>query len=234
MKENGYRYKYCKTRFGNQQTQRRSAARIVTTCLIADMFLKNRNLYFLDECTFSTADFCKKNWLKKGEGNIVQISHPAITLKLLSLVDRDRVVCFIISQKSFKSRCIFEFVARFLEKEALCRPNHERIYIVLDNSPKNRSEEMKSLGKDTNATLMYITPGTPDQNMIENYFSIVKKCFSTLKTLEALNSSLGTKNAIFSCVLKAMNESKNEDFGTVQLMFLGGLSRLLTQTQTFI
>ena len=234
LKKMGYRYIYCKFRFGNQQTQRRIAVRRVTTCLIADMFLRGRKLYFLDECTFSTSDFHKKNWIKKDEEHIRQVFHPMTTLKLLSLTDKDGVVCFILSQKSFKSSCIFEFVTRFLEREEIKCLKNERIYLVLDNSPKNRSEEMKSVGRSKYITLMYITPGTPDQNMIENYFSRIKKSFSTMKILETLNDKLATKNTIFFTVLKAMIEPINQNFQPVQRMFLGGLINLLKRTKKFV
>lgn len=134
---------------------------------------------------------------KKGEGNLIQIPHPAITSKLLSLAGRDRVVCFIISLRSFKFRCIFEFVARLLEREASFRPNHDRIYVVLANSPEIRSEKMKSLGRNANATLMHITPGTPDPDMIENHFSILKKCLSTLRRLKLSTVRWGRKTPSF-------------------------------------
>lgn len=52
-----------------------------------------------------------------------------------------------------------------------------RIILILDNGPKNRSKKLQSFAMKHQVTLHYTVPNTPSQNFCENYFLILKNKF---------------------------------------------------------
>jgi hypothetical protein len=155
--------------------------------------------------------------------------HPAVTIKMLCMIDRERLTAFCLSDKSFTGQAVANFTSSVLHHAARIMPTDASSYLVLDNAPKNRTQKMKDIAALSGTTLAYITPTTPEHNMIENFFFGVKKNFAKLKHLQATNISLNPRVSMAHHILHALHLTATKDFSQVQKMFLGSLGHLLQQ-----
>jgi hypothetical protein len=201
---------------------------------MAETYLSSAQLYFLDECAFSSRDFQRKYWTLGTEAEKIEIWHPAVTIKMLCMIDRDGLVAFCLCEKSFTAQAVANFTSSVLHHATRDAPQGMPVYMVLDNAPKNRTQKMKSIAAFGAATFLYITPTTPEHNMIENFFFAVKKNFVKLKHLQAINVSMNPKLSMVQNILSALHLATAGNFYRAQKMFLGGLTRLYRQNKNLV
>ena len=111
---------------------------------------------FFDECAFSMQDFSRKVWTHTKHVEELEIYHPTLTLKLLAVVSRDRLIAFSLSEDHLSSNKVLDFLAAFLQHERGKWPKKAWPYVILDNASKNRSPRLKKLACKSAITLAYI------------------------------------------------------------------------------
>ena len=97
------------------------------------------------------------------------------SIKLLLLCSLNKICYFCISDYSFNSKGIFDFITSSLKNINNKFKNKDVPFIVLDNANTNRSSLIKSFIQKNWAQFIYTTPTTPSQNFAELVFLKIKK-----------------------------------------------------------
>ena len=75
---------------------------------------------------------------------------------------------------------------------------------MLDNSPKNRSAKLFKYARKHGFGLLFITPGTPQDNMAESYFLCLKRQYTKLNLLARINNAPDSISEAVRVVLEAL------------------------------
>lgn len=212
--------------FGLQNSKKKNDARRMTSFLFSELFCSTKSVYFFDESSFCASDFGHKVWIKKDEDEKMVVRHPTINTKLMCLVSRDEVLSFRLSRNTPTKHDIQEFLLASIIHERKFGDVNRQIFLVLDNAPKNKSRETIKKLKKLNVSIAFITPGTPDLNIIENVFFFCKQFFGKWKHLEQLNSRASVNEVLEILILKSLAFTANEKMKSVQKMYLNGLIKL--------
>ena len=57
----------------------------------------------------------------------------------------------------------------------LKHPEENKLYLVLDNAPYNRSYQVRDLARELDIKIVYLPPYSPNLNLIERFWKFVKK-----------------------------------------------------------
>lgn len=74
-----------------------------------------------------------------------------------------------------EENCDKEVVVAYLERLRKRYSKGNRIYMVLDNAKYNRSNMVMEKAKESNITLIYLPPYSPNLNLIERLWKYFKK-----------------------------------------------------------
>ena len=141
-------------------------------------------------------------------------------LKLNLVVSWDGVLAFQLTAGRHRQIDVTEFVRDSMSLAKSKSPSDLRPVVVLDNSPKNRSVDLMDCAQKDGFGLVYITPGTPQQNMAEQYFLLLKREFSNLNSLASINSAQDGTLETMKVVLETMKVVKQHNFNNVRRMYL--------------
>ena len=223
MKSSGYTFKKPTVRFGVFESYKKHCSRQITSILIAELMLIKDVLYFYDEITFTMNDFKAKYWCCKSDPSILSLRNPSIRIKLNVLISCGHLVAFQLTNSNHKKDDVIDFISRVMTNEAQKKKGNIRKYLVLDNSPKNRSKSFLETVTESHFGLIFITPGTPDQNMCENFFMFLKKSYRRLNLLARINRDSDAEFEAVKIVSEAMRQVETGKWNEIKRTFINGL-----------
>ena len=191
--------------------------------MIGGLFCDAEFLLFYDECTFSMNDFKRKFWTGVDDSQILHLKNPNLRIKLNVVISKRGVESFQLTTFSHRKEDVFAFITRSMAFLSRKTQNSSNLYLVLDNSPKNRWKKLFNAAKDSSFSLIFITPGSPEENMSENFFFFVKAEFANLKNLIAINQADNSAFEMFKCILQAMQTVTLSGFQRIMKLYLPGL-----------
>ena len=165
-------------------------------------------------------DFVGNHWFDSTHQLHIHLRLPNLRLKLNVVVTKSRLVGFQLSLGSHTSNDVADFLMTIMASERTNAVDHVIKYITLDNNPKNRSTRLIKAADEHRFGLMYITPGTPEQNMAESFFLLVKQEHAKLNGLALVNRGPDSENEAMKLVLSAMSLVAAEKFPIIQRMFI--------------
>ena len=116
--------------------------------------------------------------MKKQETNKKEIFNSCVYLRLNIITNLTNILTFSLSFENYLSAEIESFINASIlylfEFKSMKKP----IYLILDNSPKNRSKSMFQLADNNRVRFVYTTPTTPQHNFAESVFCLLKKSMS--------------------------------------------------------
>ena len=177
-------------------------------------------LYYYDESTFSLNDFKRRYWSGFGTSEVLQFRNPTLKFKLNAIISKKGVASFQLSKDSHTKTDVLDFVTCSMARELKSLRFARRLYLVLDNSPKNRSKEFIAAAKSSGFTLIFITPGSPEENMAENFFFFAKHRFATIKNLCAINDAKNPQYQLLKTILACLQSVSLFDFEKVKSLYL--------------
>ena len=201
MRWKGYKYRRSKTRFGVLSSAKKVRARNLTSAIIGALVVSRKCLYFNDESTFSLNDF-------RG-------------------ISDSRLKAFQISRSAHKEEDVADFVLRVMIEESTKNNDNHRRYLVLDNSPKKRNKGFIEEVEKGPFGLIFITPGTPEQNLCENFFLLVKHQVRTLDSLSRINQASGPFFELIKVILEARDVVIKDKFTHIRNAFIHELTTSL-------
>ena len=128
-------------------------------------------VYFADSTHPMLNPVLSSGWIKKGVDFEVKTNsgrqrvniNGAIEIGSLDVVARS---CPTVDKYS---------MCDLLRAIRLRNPDEEKIYLILDNAPYNRSYVVRDLAKELNIRILYLPPYSPNLNPIERLWKFVKK-----------------------------------------------------------
>ena len=188
----------------------------MTSVLISRLIKNHASLYFYDECTFNMGDFQKKYWRSPADNAVLHLRNPTLRLKLNVILSESRLIAFELSLASHKQRDVEEFVMRVMHGVSAERDSETRKYLVMDNNPKNRSARLLNFVKKSNFGVIFITPGSPEHNMAENFFLALKRTYLKLANLKRINHSEDSQTEAIKVVFEALKLVDSEKFSSIR------------------
>ena len=102
------------------------------------------------------------------------MNDPNFKIKLNLIVSQEEILYFSLTDQSTTGDYVYRFILNsminIIQQQ---RPIKENI-LIMDNAPKNRSKKIVNLAKKKIFKIIYIVPGTPQQNFIEIIFLLLK------------------------------------------------------------
>ena len=128
-------------------------------------------VYFADSTHPMLNPVLSSGWIKKGEDFEVKTNsgrqrvniNGAIEVNSLDVISRS---CSTVDRYS---------MCDLLRAIRAKNPDEEKIYLVLDNAPYNRSIAVKTLAKQLGIRILYLPPYSPNLNPIERLWKFVKQ-----------------------------------------------------------
>ena len=223
----GFRFRQAKTRFGIIDCPKKREARVLTSMIIIRLMNSESCLYFYDESTFSMNDLRGKFWAHESDREPLHLRNPTLRLKLNIVISNDRLIAFQISLASHKKEDVAEFVLKVMLTEANKKNMAFKPYLVLDNSPKNRNKRFLEKVRESSFGLIFITPGTPEQNMSKSFFLLAKQEFRKLNSLARINESENPTFEMIKILLQAIQIVAKTKFSQIGSMFINEIASTL-------
>ena len=128
-------------------------------------------VYFADSTHPMLNPVLSSGWIKKGEDFEVKTNsgrqrvniNGAIEINSLDVIARS---CITVNRYS---------MCDLLRAIRAKNPDEEKIYLVLDNAPYNRSRVVRDLAKELGISILYLPPYSPNLNPIERLWKFVKQ-----------------------------------------------------------
>ena len=180
----------------NANTEENKARREAVARNFQGLILTSHLLVFIDETHF---DFHRKIGRAKspaGEKAIVHTDAPCISLS---------AIC-AISTKGLESCVIIENATvtadRFLIffQDLVLKMGTRQCVFFMDNAPVHNKLQVEEVCKNSNQTVIFNAPHSPELNPIENFFGLWKKA------VMAKYTSMHSKEDIYRCLQESINE----------------------------
>ena len=128
-------------------------------------------VYFADSTHPMLNPVLSAEWIRKGKEFEVKTNSGRERININGALEIRtlRVVC-----RSYK-RVNDHFMCDLLRGIRLRHPGSERIYLVLDNAPYNRSYRVRDLAKELRIKILYLPAYSPNLNPIERLWKFMKK-----------------------------------------------------------
>lgn len=145
---------------------------------------RGKELVYLDESGFDssvTRQYARALIGKKVYGLRGSNMRPRTSLLIARFKDKLKAPLL------FKGTCNTEFFNAWVEK-ALCPFLNKNHVVVMDNASIHKSAKTRELIEGTGATLLFLSPYSPDLNPIENDFANIKRLreFNENETIEEI------------------------------------------------
>lgn len=161
------------------------------------------------------------------------IVNPTLSAKLLCLVSRNHLVAFSITKSAPTKTDVQDFLlSAFASLRSKFGPK-KYLFHIADNAPKNKFAQIMKLLARLGVTVLFICPGTPDQNMIEHIFFFLKKMFSTWKSLILLNLLPNANQVLQALILLSLSKIGFQEFEKAGRKHLRGLRSSANTTKNF-
>lgn len=128
----------------------------------------------------------------------IRLRNPRLLLRLNKIVSKERAIAFELTIGKHKQTDVERFISLTATKIRNGYFTDDAPVIILGNGPMNRSRRIWNL------VAKFITPATPKQNMIEQFFGAIKGHFARFRTLEALNESSNSNSILCRTSLQAI------------------------------
>ena len=141
-----------------------------------ELALDGSRFVFFDESIFQVRQNNQRGFEVKNRRPMFLSQSQPIVIKLNLICSFEEVLCFQIDDGSTTSQTVFNFIHEFVMREHYRNATDAKeTVIVLDNSPKNKSQNLKSLAANNFVRLFYTVPNSPLLNFVENIFWQLKK-----------------------------------------------------------
>ena len=176
LKRNRISFQKCKLKYYQRNEEQKQLCRLIFIDRLLKLLESNENIYFFDETTFEINSKGFHCYGFAGQRPETQVKMKPIYLRLLLIVSFTKIEAGVFSQRPVNSDYVFDFLRRFTytlqyKKDYLSKS----VILILDNAPKNRTQNIKSLSEDGYINLMYTVPCSPFTNFIESTFNKIKR-----------------------------------------------------------
>jgi|GWRWMinimDraft_5_1066013.scaffolds.fasta_scaffold04105_2 hypothetical protein len=176
IKKNGISNQKCKLIYYQRNEQHKEECRLIFIDHLFGLIKKKESLFFFDETIFEINSKSFRTYSFKGIKPKTQVNIQPIYLKILMIVSFDRTEAIYMSYSPVLGKDVTRFIKQFVFNEQKKRDYpFKSISLVMDNSPKNRMEDIKKLANEKFINLIYTVPCSPFTNFIESVFNLLKR-----------------------------------------------------------
>jgi hypothetical protein len=197
-------------------SQRKDESKRITSVIISELFTLENVIYFFDEWTFSMNDFKGKQWVHPDNLTPIHLRNPNLRLKLNVLIAKDRLVTFHLVFGRRKKDDVVDLLRAMVTNKVARDKRGLFKYVVLDNNPKNRSGMLQEITTKNSFGLVFIIPGTPEQNMADIFFLFVKHEYAKFNNLALVNETRSGRFAALRLVFEAVQSVLTIKFGNIR------------------
>jgi len=131
---------------------------------------ENAEIFFGDESTVRSDYHSGTTWAPKGKTPTVRTTGARHKVNLISAISPRGAMKFMATEESVNSTVFIEFLKRLVAKAD--RP----VFLILDNSPVHRSNEVRQYVQGTNGRLriFFLPPYAPELNPDEHVWNYLK------------------------------------------------------------
>lgn len=141
-------------------------------CKIIQILIKRERIIYIDESTFSNVKKPLKTWTNNKNEEMILFPGRIPSINLIVAVSEGRIDHFQISEAMNTEIMMIQFIGDLVSK--LNQNSDERYWLYLDNASVHKGKSIKRYFKDKNLNVIYGVPYTPQYNMAEFLFSILK------------------------------------------------------------
>ena len=124
---------------------------------------------------------------------------------------------------SHKQRDVEDFVTRVIYDISTKATSEKRKYLVMDNSPKNRSARFLDFVGKSDFGVLFITPEAPEHNMAESFFLFLKREYLKVKNLNRINDAEDSQLKAIRVILHALRLVNNTKFAKIKKTYFQDL-----------
>lgn len=147
------------------------------------------NLVFLDETGFNKHVFKTYGYSTKNTSAYVQLDgNRGTNITCLAAISKTGVVGFTIFQGGLNTEKFLSFIHEQLEPYFLSNPNK---ILIMDNAAVHKGNLIRNAFLTAGINVKYLPPYSPQLNPIEEFFSMIKSRFATLRN-ERMNDNIET------------------------------------------
>lgn len=137
---------------------------------------KGHDLLFFDESSFQIDPSNTHAFGFTGQRPTVRTSHSSGFFHLLMVTSLEGVQAFLLTAQKVTISVVSSFLERLLrERSRHLIFSRRPVVLVMDNAPKNRSNEIKQMANSGRVNLLYTAPCSPFLNQIESVFGLIKR-----------------------------------------------------------
>lgn len=129
------------------------------------------------------------------------------------------------------SEDVAEFIGASMLQIRELNPHHGKPFLILDNSPKNRSASLFKMASQNLFLPVFITPGCPEQNFAESVFGTIKTKFSAERNLLAINQSENRSEEMLVRILMTLKNITEIEMKKSKRRYLGELLQTLEKAK---
>lgn len=174
--KNRISYQKVKLTYEQKHLEKRQRCRVLFIQQLFKLREDQCHLVYFDETTFDLTSKPYHQYSFIGFKPQANIKMVPIFVRLLLIVSRKSIEAAVLTTESVTGDFVFNFLRRFIyEKQKSATYAYNALTIILDNSPKNRGNKIRTLANRGYVNLMYTTPCSPYTNFIESVFNILKR-----------------------------------------------------------
>ena len=151
--------------------------------------LQDSEIVPMDETGFSNIGNATYGYFPKGQQPDLVSLPKRQRYSLAMAILPDKIVAHKLHNKAFNSKAFYDFVKETLE----IIPNNVKV-LLMDNVAFHKTKKLKELVENKGLSLLFIPPYSPRCNPIEEVFSLLKRRFRSLLSIqdftERVNASI--------------------------------------------
>jgi transposase len=146
-------------------------------------FKSHGPVYFLDSTHPRHCPVMGYGWIKKGEDKFIPCNTGRAHLNINGAVNIESLDVITRQSETVDKEAICELLKAIRGKNL----NEEKIYVVMDNAPYNRSHKVRNLAKELNIRIRYLPPYSPNLNHAERLWRFFREEVLSMQYFETLD-----------------------------------------------
>ncbi len=187
--------------------------------------LRNREIVFLDETGFNLHTSVNYGYSELGLSPVSYVPpSKGQNLSACCIILQFKLCYYQLIDGSFNGDRFLEFLVGAVNEGVLRR----NVVLVMDNAPIHKTAAVKEFLELHHIELVFLPPYSPDLNPIENFFSMVKSRYSTIRPKASTREELKTS---VNNVLEAHYEENIQTFENLVRRMWDLFYQLLTDVE---
>ena len=146
-------------------------------------FKGHGEVFFLDSTHPRFCPVLGYGWIKKGVDKFLPTNAGRVHLNITGAVNIKTMEVITRQSETINEDAICKMMVAIRRSKDL----NQKIYLVMDNAPYNKSKKVRKKAKELNIRLRYVPPYSPNLNLIERLWRFFREKVLSLKSYEDLD-----------------------------------------------